>query len=107
MFAPPYRWVTQVKFFSINNPFSGKDPQCRFFYVAKGGTEISLEPARSQVPLAQTNPYANGTHSAGGGGGGGGIVDALNPFNMFSYIFDKSSSLFLLSSFNLDSYLET
>ena len=39
MFALPYRWVTQIAFISANNPYSGKGPQFRFFYVVKGGEE--------------------------------------------------------------------
>ena len=47
MFALPYRWVTQIKFISANNSDSEKDPQFKFFFVVKGGAEVSLESAGS------------------------------------------------------------
>lgn len=37
MCALPDRCVTQIKLISGHNPYSGKDPQCRFFCAVKGG----------------------------------------------------------------------
>ena len=54
---PLYRWVSQIKFISVNDTYSGKDSQFRFFSVGKGGAKISLEAAGSQVPLGQNNPH--------------------------------------------------
>lgn len=67
MFALPFRGVTQIKFISVTNPYSGKHPQSRFFCVIKGGAEVFCEPTGSQVPLAQNNPYAKVAHLGGGG----------------------------------------
>ena len=57
MFALSCRWVTQIKFISANNPFSGKYPQFRFFCVVKRRTKVSLQLAGSQTPSTQNNPY--------------------------------------------------
>ena len=73
MFALPYRWVTQIAFISANNPYSGKGPQFRFFYVVKGGEEkkkggedVSLRSARSWLPSAQDHPPVRVVHLGGG-----------------------------------------
>lgn len=55
MFALPYSGVTQIKFVSANDPYSGEDPQFSFFYIVKGRAKVSLEPTRSQSPSAQNN----------------------------------------------------
>ena len=47
MFALDYRWVTQIKFISANDPDSGKDLQFRFFYVINGEAKVFLEHAGS------------------------------------------------------------
>ena len=66
MFALPYRWVTQIRFVSVTNPDSGKDPQFRFLCVVKGGTEVTHESIASQAPSAQSNPHAKVAHLGGG-----------------------------------------
>jgi len=58
MFDLPYRGVTQINWSLLINPYSGKDPQFRFFYVVKGGAELSLEPEGSRWPSTQNNLHA-------------------------------------------------
>ena len=62
MVVLPYRWATQIKFISANNPYSGKELWFRFFYVVKGGTNVSLGPPGSRLPLAQNNLHAKVAH---------------------------------------------
>lgn len=40
MFALLDRGVVQIKFISADNPYSGKDPQFRYFNIVKGGKKF-------------------------------------------------------------------
>ena len=62
MFALPYIWVTQIKFISVNNPYSGKDLQFRFSCVFNGGAKVSFEYTESQLPQLKINQMARVTH---------------------------------------------
>lgn len=73
-FARLYRWGAQITFISANSPYSGKDPQFRFFNRVHGGTKVSLEAEGSQVPSAQNSPHAKLVLSVGVG-----VEDCLEP----------------------------
>ena len=99
MFVLSYRWVTQIKFLSVNHPYSGKDLQFRFFYVVKGGYRVSLEATGSPVPSAQKNLHASVAYSGGEG-------TVLNPFMTCGIKSNAMLNIFIHFSTSVQDLLE-